>query len=106
MSVSYAVIEAGGTQYRVAKGEVIRVPSLRADVGSTVEFKPLVINDGENIIIGNPLVENALVRCSILDSGRSRKLVVFKFRRRKHYRRKKGHRKDYTTIRIDDITTA
>lgn len=104
--MSYAVIEAGGTQFRVTKGEVIRVPSIRAEVGSTVEFKPLALNDGENIIIGNPLVNNALVRGRVIEHGRGRKVIVFKFRRRKQYRRKKGHRQDYTAIQVEDIIRA
>ncbi|MBI3952041.1 MAG: 50S ribosomal protein L21 [Acidobacteria bacterium] len=106
MNVSYAVIEAGGTQYCVRKGEVIRVPFIRADIGSTIEFKPLALNDGEKLVIGTPLVDNTLVRCSVIEHGRGPKVIVFKFRRRKHYRRKKGHRQDYTAIQIEDITTA
>lgn len=106
MDVSYAVIEAGGTQFRVTKGEVIRVPVLRAEVGSTVEFKLLALNDGERVIIGHPFIDDWRVRCNVIERGRGPKVVVFKFRRRKHYRRKKGHRQDYTAIRIEDITTA
>lgn len=106
MSVSYAVIEAGGMQFRVTKGEVIRVPSIQADIGSTVEFKPLALSDGEKIVVGHPLVDNALVRCTVIEHGRDRKVIVFKFKRRKQYRRKKGHRQDYTAIQIEDITLA
>lgn len=106
MSVSYAVIETGGTQFRVQKGEMLRVPTIAAEIGSTFELKPLAVSDGEKVVIGSPLVDNALVRCSVIEHGRGRKILVFKFRRRKHYRRTHGHRQGYTTIRVDDITLA
>jgi len=102
--VNYAVIETGGTQFRVQKGEMLRVPTITAEIGSTLELKPLAVSDGEKVVIGSPLVDSALVRCSVIEHGRGRKILVFKFRRRKHYRRTHGHRQGYTTIRVDDIT--
>lgn len=104
--MSYAVIETGGTQFRVKKGEAVHVPTLPAEVGSTLEYTPLVISDGEKTVIGRPLVDEAKVHCSILEHGRGRKVIVFKFKRRKGYKRKKGHRQGYTKIHIDDITMA
>jgi large subunit ribosomal protein L21 len=106
MAVSYAVIETGGSQFRVQKGDRIRVPSIQAEIGSTVEIKPLVLKDGDTIVIGKPLVEEASVTCSVLDHGRGRKVLIYKFRRRKQYRLKKGHRQGYTTLQVQDITNA
>ena len=102
--MNYAVIETGGSQFRVRKGEMLRVPTITAEIGSTLELKPLAVSDGEKVVIGSPLVDSALVRCSVIEHGRGRKILVFKFRRRKHYRRTHGHRQGYTTIRVDDIT--
>ena len=104
--MSYAVIETGATQFRVKKGEIIRVPAIAAEVGSTLEFTPLALTDGEKVVIGSPLVDNARVRCSIVEHGRERKILIFKFKRRKHYKRKKGHRQGYTAIQIEEITLA
>jgi large subunit ribosomal protein L21 len=106
MSVTYAVIETGGKQFRLGEGQVVRVPSIRAEVGSTVEFTPLVVNGGEQPLIGRPVVDGARVSCRVLGHGRERKVIIFKFKRRKHYRRKNGHRQDFTTLRVDKIMTA
>lgn len=103
--MSYAVIEAGGTQFRVKKGDLIRIPARRTEVGSTIAFRPLVLHDGEKTTIGNPMIENAEVRCRVIEHGREKKVIVFKFKRRKQYRRKKGHRQKYTAIRVEEITT-
>lgn len=103
--MSYAVIEAGGTQFRVKKGDLVRIPALRAEVGSTIAFTPLVVHDGEKTRIGNPAIEGAEVRCRVIEHGRGKKVIVFKFKRRKQYRRKKGHRQKYTAIRVEDIIT-
>ncbi|MCS6804098.1 MAG: 50S ribosomal protein L21 [Acidobacteriota bacterium] len=104
--MNYAVIETGGMQFRVQPGERIRVPSIKAEVGSTIEFKPLVLKHEGGIVIGQPRVETASVTCRVVEHGRGRKLVVFKFRRRKQYRLKKGHRQGYTTLHIQQITHA
>jgi large subunit ribosomal protein L21 len=104
--VTYAVIETGGRQFRLSEGEIVRVPAIEAEVGSTVEFAPLVVNSGDQTVIGRPVVDNARVSCSVLEHGRERKVIVFKFKRRKQYRRKKGHRQHYTALKVENITVA
>ena len=100
----YAVIETGGKQYRVNEGDIIRVEKLPAEVGSDVEFeKVLLVGSGEDVKIGMPLVDGARVTGKVVEQDRGKKIVVFKMKRRKNYRRKQGHRQDYTGIRIDRI---
>ncbi len=103
----YAVIRTGGKQYKVATGGKLKVESLPVEVGGEVEIKDvLMIADGDNVTIGNPLVAGASVKATVLAHGRGEKIRVFKMRRRKHYRKTQGHRQNYTEIRIDGITTA
>lgn len=100
----YAVIETGGKQYRVNEGDVIRVEKLAADVGSKVDFdRVLLVGEGEQVKVGTPVVDGASVSGTIIEQDRHRKIVVFKMKRRKNYRRKQGHRQDYTGIRIEEI---
>jgi large subunit ribosomal protein L21 len=100
----YAVIKTGGKQYRVAAGETIRVEKLPGAVGETVTFGEVLLLGGESVRVGKPLVEGARVEAKILGQDRAKKLVVFKFRRRKNYRRKNGHRQPYTALQITGIT--
>ncbi len=100
----YAVIETGGKQYRVNEGDIIRVEKLPAEVGSDIEFeKVLLVGSGEDVKVGMPLVDGAKVTGKVVEQDRGKKIVVFKMKRRKNYRRKQGHRQDYTGIRIDRI---
>jgi large subunit ribosomal protein L21 len=100
----YAVIAAGGKQYRVETGEVLRVEKLKGDIGAEVAFdQVLMLGEGENIRIGQPVVEGASVKGRIVEQGKHRKILVFKFKRRKRYRRKQGHRQPFTAVRIDAI---
>ena len=100
----YAVIETGGKQFKVSKEEVIRVPKIKAEIGANIEFSPLLLSsDKETVSIGTPHVPQAKVVTSVLGHGRTPKIVVFKMKRRKGYRRKKGHRQDYTELLIQDI---
>lgn len=100
----YAVIETGGKQYRVNEGDVIRVEKLTADVGSKIDFeRVLMVGEGEQVRIGTPVVDGASVSGTIVEQDRHRKIVVFKMKRRKNYRRKQGHRQDYTGVRIEEI---
>jgi len=100
----YAVVSTGGKQYRVQKGETLRVEKIPGEVGSKVTFdKVLMVADGENIRVGQPLLEKAAVQASIVEQDKAKKILVFKYKRRKRYRRKKGHRQPYTAIRIDGI---
>lgn len=97
--MSFAIIKAGGKQFRVEKGAKVRVPSLKDEVGAAVELAVMATADQ----IGAPLVDGAKVMATVVDHGREPKVVVFKKKRRKHYKRTKGHRQGYTTLKIESI---
>ncbi len=103
--MSYAIIRSGGKQFRVAEGETVRVPSIDAEAGETVELEALVIGGGEGgeTRVGTPAVEGARVTGTVVEHGRGDKIIVFKKKRRKQYKRTKGHRQNYTTVKIDSI---
>ncbi len=103
----YAVVATGGKQYRVQEGDVLRMEKIAGNVGDPVSFdRVLLISDGQNLTVGRPVVEQASVKARIVEQDRSKKIIVFKYKRRKGYRRKQGHRQDYTAVRIDNIVTA
>jgi large subunit ribosomal protein L21 len=97
--MSFAIIKAGGKQFRVEKGAKVRVPSLKDEVGASVELAVMATADK----IGAPLVDGAKVTATVVEHGRAPKVVVFKKKRRKHYKRTKGHRQGYTTLKIESI---
>jgi large subunit ribosomal protein L21 len=98
------VVATGGKQYKVKEGEVFRVEKLPGEVGDPVTFeKVLLVSDGENLTIGNPLVTDVAVQGHIVEQAKAKKILVFKFKRRKGYRRRQGHRQLYTAIRVDSI---
>ncbi len=100
----YAVIKTGGKQYRVAKGDEVKVEQLQGDVGDEVAFdQVLLTSNGENVEVGQPFLDNSKVVGQIIRQGKDKKIVVFKYKRRKGYRRKKGHRQSFTLVRIEDI---
>jgi large subunit ribosomal protein L21 len=100
----YAVIETGGKQYRVNKGDIIKVEKLTVDVGEKVDFdRVLLVGEGTDVKVGSPLVDGASVSGTVVEQDRHKKIIVFKMKRRKGYRRKQGHRQDYTGILIDKI---
>ena len=100
----YAVVATGGKQYKVKEGEVLRVEKLSGEVGQEVSFnKVLMFSDGDSVQIGQPLVDGITVKGHIVDQGKGKKIIVFKYKRRKRYRRKQGHRQKYTAIKIDAI---
>ena len=97
----YAVIESGGKQYRVQAGDIINVEKLDVTPGDTIEFdKVLVLSDGKAISIGTPILENAKVYGNIIENGKAEKVIIFKYKSKKDYRKKKGHRQPYTMVRI------
>ncbi len=101
----YAVIKTGGKQYRVANGDVIAVEKLAGDPGSTVSLETvLMLNDDKSSTVGTPIVEGAAVSAEVLEQTRGDKIIVFKKKRRKGYRRTRGHRQDLTVLRITDVT--
>jgi large subunit ribosomal protein L21 len=100
----YALIHAGGKQYRVSSGEKLRIELLPASVGESVSFdQVLAVGQGESLRVGAPYVDGVTVKGTVLGHGRGDKVLVFKMRRRKGYRRTQGHRQSYTEVRIDDI---
>lgn len=101
----FAVIESGGKQYRVESGTRLTVEKLDAEVGSEVNFdRVLMIANGDSVQIGTPLVEGAKVTGEVVDQGRHKKIRVIKFKRRKSYLRRIGHRQKFTSVEITDIS--
>ena len=100
----YAVVKIKGLQFRVEPGKTLQVPLLEDEVGASVTFdEVLMLSDGEDIKVGAPSVEGASVAAEVLRHGRSRKIIVLKRKRRKNYRRKKGHRQPFTEVSITGI---
>ena len=103
----YAIIRTGGKQYRVAKDDVISVEKLSGEAGMTVEFgEVLMIGDGAAAAVGDPLVAGAKVMAKVLEQTRADKILVFKKKRRKKYRRTQGHRQDITVLRVTELLPA
>lgn len=100
----YAIVRDRGMQYRVEKGQQLNVALLDAEPGSQIELdEVLLIGGTDEVRVGNPLVEGARVRAQVLDMVKGEKIVVFRYRNKKRYRRRTGHRQQYTRIKIDDI---
>ena len=100
----YAVVATGGKQYKVREGQILRVEKIPGEIGSSVTFnKVLMTSDGEAVNIGQPVLENVEVNGRIIEQGKAKKVIVFKYKRRKRYRRKQGHRQHYTAVKIDRI---
>lgn len=100
----YAVIRTGGKQYKVQENQILKVEKLDGTEGSQVEFDDILLfSDGETITMGNPKIETASVKAHILEQAKDRKKIVFKYKRRKGFRKMKGHRQEYTEIKIDSI---
>jgi large subunit ribosomal protein L21 len=100
----YAVFQTGGKQFRAEPGGRLRVPSLDAEPGDSISFaEVLLASDGKKVTVGTPTVDGAEVKAEVLRHGKTDKIIVFKRKRRKGYRRKQGHRQKYTEVRIDKI---
>lgn len=99
----YAVIRTGGKQYRVSEGSRVRVEKLPGNPGDALEFDQVLMLGGEQVKVGTPLVAGAKVKAQIVAQGRAKKIIVFKIRRRKGYRRKAGHRQPFTEVRVTGI---
>ncbi len=100
--MAYAIIRSGGKQFRVEEGQRVRVPLMDTEVGATVELDVLLLG-GDESKVGTPTVDGARVAATVVDHGRDTKIIVFKKKRRKQYKRTRGHRQDYTTLKIDSI---
>lgn len=100
----FAIVESGGFQYRAEQGALLTVPKIEAEVGATVQLeRVLLFADGQDLRVGRPSVPGVTVRAEVVSHGRTRKVVVFKMRKRENYRRTKGHRQDVTRIRVTEI---
>ncbi len=96
----YSIIRQGGMQFRAEKGRKLEVPKLEAEVGSEIEIKEVLLFSGNELHIGRPIIENAVIRAKILSHGKGDKIRVFKKKRRKRYRRTVGHRQQFTLIEV------
>jgi large subunit ribosomal protein L21 len=101
----FAVIKTGGKQYRVAAQDVIKVDKIRGEPGEVVQFAEVLLLGGDNVSIGTPTVQGASVAAEVLEQGRGPKIIAFKKRRRKNSRRKRGHRQEFTLVRVTEILT-
>jgi large subunit ribosomal protein L21 len=100
----YAVFKTGGKQYRASTGDVLKVEKIEAEKGATLELdQVLMVGDGEDVKIGTPYLEGGKVTATVIEQGRRKKITIIKFKRRKNYRRKAGHRQYFTQIEITGI---
>jgi large subunit ribosomal protein L21 len=100
----YAIVSLQGFQYRVTEGVTLRVPVLEGEAGSAVEIPEVyLIADGERVVIGHPTISGAMVRAEVVGHGRGRKILIGKYKRRKDYRRRRGHRANYTELLVRQI---
>ena len=101
----YAIIETGGFQFRVEPGMKLNVPTIVSGEGDSINIdQVLLVGDGDDVVVGTPIIEGASVEAEVLENGRGKKIVVFKRKRRKGYERTQGHRQDYTRIEIKSIS--
>lgn len=103
MAERSAVVRIKDKQIRVQENDVVKVPLLEDEVGATVDFDDVLLLSDDEVRVGTPTVEGARVRAEVLDHGREKKILVFKFKRRKGYRRMRGHRQDFTAVKITSI---
>ncbi len=99
----YAIIATGGKQYKVAEGDVLKVEKLGAEAGEAVTFDQVLVVNNDGIRIGNPTVEGASVSATIVENGKNRKVIVYKYKRKSGYHKKNGHRQCFTKVKIDKI---
>jgi len=103
----HAIIETGGKQFKVQAGDIIVVEKLGVEAGESYTFdKVLGIVDGESVVVGKPLVAGASVKASVLGDGKAKKVIVYKFKSKKGYHRKKGHRQPFTRVKIESVIPA
>jgi large subunit ribosomal protein L21 len=101
----FAVIKTGGKQYRVAAEDVIKVEKVKGDPGEIIQFGEVLVVGGDNVTLGAPTIAGASVAAEVLEQGRGPKVIAFKKRRRKNSRRRRGHRQEFTLIRVTEILT-
>ena len=96
--MAYAIIQSGGKQFRVSEGEVVRIPSISAEVGASVDIESLLHADGDTVHVGGDQV-----KATVVEHGRGKKVIVFKKKRRKQYKKIHGHRQDFTAVQIESV---
>jgi large subunit ribosomal protein L21 len=101
----FAVIKTGGKQYRVAADDVLKVEKVKGDLGEIIQFGEVLVVGGDNVTLGVPTIAGATVAAEVLEQGRGDKVIAFKKRRRKNSRRKRGHRQEFTLVRVTEILT-
>ncbi|WP_221566235.1 50S ribosomal protein L21 [Alkalihalobacillus sp. TS-13] len=99
----YAIIEAGGKQFRVEEGQELYIEKVNGEAGDTITFDRVLMVGGDDVKVGSPIVDGATVTAKVDKQGRAKKVVVYKFKPKKNYRRKQGHRQPYTKVVIDKI---
>ncbi len=100
----YAIVEIAGKQFRVEKDKIIKVPYLQGEVGDTVEFDHvLILDDGKDVKIGRPVLDDAKISAKVVEHGRDKKVLVFKKKRRKGFKKMHGHRQFFTKVQIENI---
>lgn len=99
----FAIIKTGGKQYKVSEGDIIKVEKIEAKAGDKIEFDQVLMVAGDDVKVGSPVVEGAKVSAEVLDQKKDKKIVIFKFKAKKNYRKKKGHRQPYTLVKIEKI---
>ncbi|MDU5070587.1 50S ribosomal protein L21 [Finegoldia magna] len=99
----FAIIKTGGKQYKVSEGDIIKVEKIEAKSGDKIEFDQVLMVAGDDVKVGSPVVEGAKVKAEVLDQKKDKKIVIFKFKAKKNYRKKKGHRQPYTLVKIEKI---
>lgn len=99
----YAIIATGGKQYKVSEGDVVSVEKLGVAAGETYTFEDVLAVGGEELVVGHPTVEGASVTASVVEEGRGKKVIVYKYKRKTGYHKKQGHRQSYTKLKIEKI---
>ncbi|QUI23431.1 50S ribosomal protein L21 [Vallitalea pronyensis] len=100
----YAIIETGGKQYKVAEGDTLKVEKLGLAAGETVTFdKVLLVSNDNGLTVGNPVVDKATVTATVAEEGKAKKIIVYKYKAKKGYHKKQGHRQPFTKVKIDKI---
>ena len=99
----FAIIKTGGKQYKVSEGDIIKVEKIEAEAGDKIEFDQVLMVAGDDVKVGSPVVEGAKVQAEVLDQKKDKKIVIFKFKAKKNYRKKKGHRQPFTRLEVTKI---
>jgi large subunit ribosomal protein L21 len=99
----YAIIATGGKQYKVAEGDIIKVEKLGVEAGSTVSFEQVLAVNKEGLVVGNPTIADATVTATVVEEGKNKKVIVYRYKRKTGYHKKNGHRQPYTKVKIEKI---